>query len=102
MGEKSDMEEKMVAALEALGSRISVIEQQVGKLTEATSAKNADENKSEVVQESSDVPSSEVVQEPSDATGSSDATPPGGGRRRRSRRGKRLRKSRKSRRSRRH
>jgi len=92
MGEKSNIEEKLVTALEALGSRIAVIEQQVVRLTEATSAKNADENKSEVVQESSDVPSSEVVQE------SSDATPPGGGRRRRSRRGKRLKKSRRSRR----
>jgi flagellar hook-length control protein FliK len=84
------MEEKFEAALEALGSRISAVEQQVTKLTEAMPAKNVDEKESEVVQESGD------------ATQSSDAKPPGGGRRRRSRRGKRLRKSRKSRRSRRH
>jgi hypothetical protein len=92
------MEEKFEATLEALGSRISAVEKQVTKLTEAMPAKNADENKSEVMQEPGDAPEpsdakpSEVVQE------SGDATPPGGGRRRRSRRGKRLRKSRRSRR----
>jgi hypothetical protein len=103
----SDTNEKMVAALEASSSRIAVLEQQMGKMIEATSAKNVDEKGSKVMQkpgdavESSDVPSSEVVQTPGDATESSDAKPPGGGRRRRSRRGKRLRKSRKSRKSRR-
>lgn len=96
------MEEKFETALEALGSRISAVEQQVVKLTEAMPVKNADEKESEVIQEPSDAKPSEVVQESGDATQSSDATPPGGGRRRRSRRGKRLRKSRKSRRSRRH